>query len=77
MRTLNVHEAKTRLSEVLKEVEKEGQTFVICRNGKPVAHLVPHRVSDRLSAHPTMSRIRIDYDPIEPLSEDEWPMESS
>ncbi|RPI22338.1 MAG: type II toxin-antitoxin system Phd/YefM family antitoxin [Acidobacteria bacterium] len=75
MKTLNIHEAKTRLSAVLNEVEKEGETFVICRNGRPVAHLVPHRVSDRLAPHPTMSRLRINYDPMEPLGEDDWPEE--
>jgi prevent-host-death family protein len=42
MRTLNVHEAKMKLSAVLLEVERKGETFIICRNGKPVAKIVPH-----------------------------------
>ena len=37
MRKLNVHEAKTNLSAVLMDVEQKGETFIICRNGKPVA----------------------------------------
>jgi prevent-host-death family protein len=39
---VNVHEAKTRLSQLLELVE-EGETIVIARNGQPVAELVPAR----------------------------------
>jgi prevent-host-death family protein len=75
MKTLKVHEAKTRLSAVLSEVEEKGETFLICRNGKPIADLVPHRKRSRLAPHPAFSRIRIGYDATEPLSADEWPEE--
>ncbi|MDP2322214.1 MAG: type II toxin-antitoxin system prevent-host-death family antitoxin [Acidobacteriota bacterium] len=37
---VNVHEAKTRLSQLLAEVEG-GREIVVARNGKPVAKLVP------------------------------------
>src|SRR5205823_7306464 len=40
MKTVNVHEAKTRLSKLLKKVEA-GEEIVIARAGKPVARLVP------------------------------------
>jgi prevent-host-death family protein len=75
MKTLKVHEAKTRLSSVLSEVETKGETFLICRNGRPIAELVPHRKKSRLVRHPVFGRIRIGYDPTEPLSSDEWPEE--
>ena len=39
MVTVNVHEAKTHLSRLLKQVEA-GEDVVIARNGKPVARLV-------------------------------------
>lgn len=39
MESVNVHEAKTRLSELLARVE-EGEEFTIARAGKPVARLV-------------------------------------
>jgi prevent-host-death family protein len=39
---VNVHEAKTRLSQLLELVE-EGETVVIARHGQPVAELVPAR----------------------------------
>jgi prevent-host-death family protein len=39
-RTVNVHEAKTHLSKLLKGVE-EGGEVVIARAGRPIARLVP------------------------------------
>jgi prevent-host-death family protein len=72
MKVVNVHEAKTRLSSLLAEIEDSGETILICRNGKPVANLVPHRKRDRLKLHPVMSKIQVHYEPTEPLAEDEW-----
>lgn len=70
MKTVNVQEAKTKLSALLDEIEKTGEKVLICRHGKPVADLVPHKKSNRLEPHPLMGQIRIKYDPVEPLSED-------
>lgn len=72
MQKLNIHEAKTKLSAVLSEVEKKGETFLICRNGRPVAELIPHKRRSRLAYHPVMRDIKIDYNPVEDLTEDEW-----
>jgi antitoxin (DNA-binding transcriptional repressor) of toxin-antitoxin stability system len=75
MKTLNVHEAKTRLSAVLADVEEKGEAFLICRNGHPVADLIPHVKKTRLKPHPVLRRIRLRYDATEPLTADEWPLE--
>lgn len=40
MATVNVQEAKTRLSELLTRVER-GEEIVVARAGTPVARLVP------------------------------------
>lgn len=72
MKSINVYKAKTHLSSVLSKVVEEGQTYLICRNGKPVADLIPHRRKNRLIPHPSMSKIKMDYDPVEPLARDEW-----
>ena len=40
MASVNVHEAKTHLSELLKRVEG-GEEIVITRSGQPIAKLVP------------------------------------
>jgi len=73
MNTVNVHEAKTHFSSLLAKLEKGGDSIVICRNGEPVADLVPHRRANRIKAHPALSKIKIGYDPVEPLAADEWP----
>ena len=73
MKTVNIHEAKTNFSSLLAKLEATNETIVICRNGKPVADLVPHPRKSRIKTHPTLSKINIGYDPVEPLSSDEWP----
>ncbi len=73
MKTVNVHEAKTAFSRLLARVEKGNQRVVICRNGEPVADLVPHKHKSRIRPHPALSKIKIKYDPVEPLSSEEWP----
>jgi prevent-host-death family protein len=37
---VNMHEAKSRLSELVRLVE-QGEKVVLARNGKPVAEIVP------------------------------------
>ena len=71
---LNVHEAKTKLSAVLMQIEKTGESFVICRNGTPIAEIGPlkKRHGSRLGVHPMLSEIQINYDPTEDLTEEEW-----
>ena len=39
---VNMHEAKTRLSELAEKVLK-GEQVVIARAGKPILDLIPHR----------------------------------
>lgn len=73
MRTINVHEAKTHLSAVLAEIERTGEGVVICKNGEPVADIVPHRRGKRSSPHPTFSRIGIHFDPVEGMTVEDWP----
>jgi len=75
MKKANIHEAKTHLSEMLAQVRENGETYLICKNGKPIAELVPHEKRDALKPHPVMKKIRIKYDPTESLTDDEWPEE--
>jgi antitoxin (DNA-binding transcriptional repressor) of toxin-antitoxin stability system len=73
MKALNVHEAKTQLSALLKEIEEKGERFVICRDGKPVADLSAHKPASRLVQDPMLADTKIHYDPTEPASEEDWP----
>ncbi|MCY0877419.1 MAG: type II toxin-antitoxin system Phd/YefM family antitoxin [Firmicutes bacterium] len=40
MKSVNIHEAKTRLSRLLEEVSR-GEEVTIAKAGKPIARLVP------------------------------------
>jgi antitoxin (DNA-binding transcriptional repressor) of toxin-antitoxin stability system len=77
MITVNTHEAKTQLSKLLAAVEEKGEVVLICRNGKPVAEMTQPRTPpagfDRLKPHPDLKPLFINYDPTEPLTEEEWP----
>src|ERR687892_473298 len=77
MITVNMHEAKTRLSELVKAVEERNETVVLCRDGRPVAEIRRHvtkRTARSLTPDP---RFRVElapgYQPAEPLTDDEWP----
>jgi prevent-host-death family protein len=78
MITVNTHEAKSRLSELLVAVEKN-EAVLICRNGVPVAKLVPVTEDkiDPLASHPELKvTFSPGFDPMEPADESEWPEEA-
>ncbi len=74
---INMHEAKTRLSELVKAVETTGETIILCRNGNQVAEIRPLTAKkvpkiNRLKAHPELKvTFTPGYDPTEPLQPDE------
>lgn len=75
MTKLNIHEAKTHLSKYLLKVE-EGETVLLCRNGKPVAQIVPlskGRVSKhrRLGLAKGMGKVTESF--FKPLSDGDLP----
>jgi prevent-host-death family protein len=70
---VNVADAKNKLTELLKEVEK-GKTVTICRRGKPIADLVRAEKSDK--KRPEFDTLRgqgivIDPDWWKPMSDEE------
>lgn len=76
---VNMHEAKTRLSALVKSVEEDEETAVLQRNAKPVAELVALKKakSRNLDPDPSLKPVLSSgYDPTEPLSSDEWPEDS-
>lgn len=69
MKTVNVHEAKTHLSQLLRLVAG-GEEVVIARSGRPVARLVPidrPRGERRLGRDAGLFEVPDDFD--SPLSE--------
>lgn len=78
MITVNTHAAKTRLSELLAQVEQYHEIVRICRSGKPIADLVPavQQKIDPFKQCKELMGVKIYYDPTEPLQNDEWPKKS-
>ena len=70
MVTVNVHEAKTNLSRLLKQVEA-GEEVVIARNGKPVARLVLCSKRGKPQFGSWKGRIAADDSFFDPLPEEE------
>ena len=70
MVTVNVHEAKTNLSQLLKQVEA-GEEVIIARNGKPVARLVPAQKRGRPQPDVFKGQIFITDSFFAPLPEEE------
>ena len=71
MTTVSIHEAKTRLSALVAEVERLGEKVTISRYGRPVAELVPVRRGPRTLVDPELSKVKINADLTEP-TEGEW-----
>ena len=77
MITVNMHDAKTRLSELVKAVEERNETVILCRDGREVAEIRRRQKSRRARNLTSDPRFRVEfargYHPDEPLAENEWP----
>jgi antitoxin (DNA-binding transcriptional repressor) of toxin-antitoxin stability system len=72
MKIVNIHETKTNLSSILVDIETTGEKYIICRNGKPVAEIIPHQKKSRIKPDPFLSRVTITCDLTKPLAEEDW-----
>ena len=74
MITVNMHEAKSSLSQLVQAVEERGEEVVLCRNGRPVARLVPHagEAVDHFRRDPRRAGVILE-DPVAPLPPEAWP----
>ena len=71
MQVVNMHEAKTRLSQLVAAVER-GDAVVVSRRGKPVARIVPYEDPAPRRVFGSMrGRAAVDGRFFEPLPEDE------
>jgi len=77
MITVNMHEAKTRLSELVKAVEERNEVVVLCRDGREIAEIRRRARRRQVRNLTPDSRFQVDfmpgYRPTEPLADDEWP----
>jgi antitoxin (DNA-binding transcriptional repressor) of toxin-antitoxin stability system len=74
---VNMHEAKTRLSELVKAVEEKNEVVILCRDGEEVAEIRRRRKRTHTRNLTQDPRFHVEfapgYSPSEPLSDDEWP----
>jgi prevent-host-death family protein len=75
---INTHQAKSKLSELLAAIESKHETVIICRNGKPVAEMIPWEKTHKnpLAQDPLLKKIVIKEDPSLPPEETDWPEEA-
>jgi prevent-host-death family protein len=66
-RVVNMHEAKTNLSELVAEVEAGGEV-ILARAGKPVARLLPLRKASTRKLGRWKGKVRMSKDFDAPLS---------
>ncbi len=77
MISVNTHEAKTRLSELLQQVEQKHEVILICRNGVPVAELSAwNKNKNPLAQKPRLKKVKFYKNPALPLDEEDWPQGS-
>lgn len=70
MSVVNVHQAKTQLSQLLAQVEA-GADVVIARRGEPVARLVRYKPQGKRRFGAMKGRIVVDDSILDPLPKDE------
>jgi antitoxin (DNA-binding transcriptional repressor) of toxin-antitoxin stability system len=74
MKRVNLYEAKTHLSKLVATVEESGEPIVLCRSGRPVADLGPHKKeAPVLEPDPGLKGAKFTGDPCEGVPEEDWP----
>ncbi len=71
MTAVSIHEAKTHLSSLIANIERQGETIIICKHGRAVAELVPIPKGRRTKSNAKLKHIKIKDDPTKP-TEKEW-----
>jgi antitoxin (DNA-binding transcriptional repressor) of toxin-antitoxin stability system len=74
---VDIHEANSHLSELVRAVEERNETVVLCRDGVEVAEIRRRPGRRRVRDLAPDPRFKVtfapEYDPTEPLTDDEWP----
>ncbi|MCP4295979.1 MAG: type II toxin-antitoxin system prevent-host-death family antitoxin [Proteobacteria bacterium] len=70
MTTVNIHEAKTKLSSLLSLVETKKERITICRAGKPIAEIIPCKQVKRSSVKAANRPLKVSGDLTLPSSQD-------
>ncbi len=70
MISVNIHEAKTKLSSLLSLVETKNEHITICRSGTPIAEITPFKKKKRTSVKPSLKPLEVKGDLTAPSSGD-------
>lgn len=72
---ISVEAEETDLKQLLKTISEDHRSIRILSQGQPVADLSPVPLKRQLKPVDPGLKVKFspDYDPIAPLSEDEWP----
>jgi len=74
MKRVNLYEAKTHLSKLVAAVEESGEPIILCRSGRPVVDVIPHREPGiQLTPDQALAGAKYIGDPCAPLPESDWP----
>ncbi|MFI9817923.1 type II toxin-antitoxin system Phd/YefM family antitoxin [Saccharothrix variisporea] len=68
--TIGQRELRNDNAEIMRRVEA-GESFVVTRNGKPVADLVPH-VSEGARPRRTLAEVQAEFRKLPPVDLDRW-----
>ena len=71
MTSVSIHEAKTHLSSLITNIERQGETIIICKHGRAVAELIPIPKGHRTKVDAKLKHIKIKDDPTT-STEKEW-----
>ena len=66
MVTVNIHEAKAKLSDLVARVQDRHEKVIICRYGRAVAEIVPYRKGKRTQVNEQLSQVEVKGDLTEP-----------
>ena len=73
MKTMGISEFKAHALRVIDEVSKTRQSVVITRRGRPLAEIVPFRVTKREAIPGRLASMLVfEEDIVSPLGEDMW-----
>lgn len=67
--TIGQRELRNDNAEIMRRVE-QGESFVVTRNGKPIADIVPHQDEQRPSR--TLAEIQAIFATLPPMDSERW-----
>jgi len=71
METISQRELRNDNAQIMRRVEA-GESFVVTRNGRPVADVVPHYSATSVQSRSTLGQIQEIFSRLPPMSSEQW-----